>query len=57
MAKRVLFLVLFFSTIQLFAQPGNPGGDPDVPISGIEWLIGGGFIIGLRSLVKRKNKE
>jgi hypothetical protein len=47
-------LSLFAPTIQ--AQPGDPGGDPDVPISGVEWLIGAGGIYGIRKLMK-KNKQ
>ncbi|MBS1556977.1 MAG: hypothetical protein JSU09_18810 [Bacteroidetes bacterium] len=38
------------------AQPGDPGGDPDVPISGVEWLIGAGGVYGIRKLMK-KNKQ
>jgi hypothetical protein len=34
-----------------------PPGDP-VPISGIEWLIGGGTILGVRQFfVSRKNRK
>jgi len=35
-----------------WAQPGPPV-DPDVPISGIEFLLGGGALIGIRQLVSR----
>jgi hypothetical protein len=47
-------LSLFVATLE--AQPGDPGGDPDVPISGVEWLIGAGGIYGIRKLMK-KNKQ
>jgi hypothetical protein len=41
----------------LFAQPGDPGGDPDLPITGIEYLIGGGAVIGIRTLLKRMKQK
>lgn len=49
---------LFILAILLFpllvaAQPGDPGGDPDVPISGIEFLLGGGALLGVRQLLSR----
>lgn len=34
------------------AQPGPPP-DPDVPISGIEFLLGGGALLGVRQLLSR----
>ena len=47
------FLILLFVLLPLFGicQPGDPGGDPDVPITGIEFLVGGGLILGLRRLI------
>ena len=64
-ARRIFFLFTFtfvlfvFLTPDLLAQPGDPGGDPDkVPITGIEYLLGGGILYGIRSLLKaRKNRE
>lgn len=40
----------------LSAQPGGGGspGDNDVPITGIEYLIGAGALIGYRFLRNRK---
>ena len=40
-----------------FAQPGDPGGDPDVPISGIELLIVAGGLLGVGRFFKTRNKE
>lgn len=40
-----------------FAQPGDPGGDPDVPISGIEILLVAGGLLGVRRFFKTRNKE
>jgi hypothetical protein len=45
------------SACVLYAQP-DPGGDPDVPITGIEILIGAGGALGLKKLLgKRKNQS
>jgi hypothetical protein len=58
-------LLLVFATLQpAMAQPGGgtnpcPGGepcDPDIPISGIEWLLVAGGLYGAR-MVKRKLKD
>ncbi len=46
----LLALALLCLPFLVAAQPGDPGGDPDVPISGIEWLIGGGALFGIRKL-------
>jgi hypothetical protein len=55
-----LFLVLslIFVVYALQAQPGDPGGNPDnpVPLGGLELLIGGGLLLGIRSLLSRRKK-
>lgn len=38
------------------SQPGDPGTDPDVPISGIEWLLAAGGIFGARKIYNRIRK-
>jgi hypothetical protein len=49
-----LFLLLFLlCPLLVAAQPGDPGGDPDVPITGIEFLLGGGALLGIRQLWAR----
>ncbi len=54
----VLILILVILPLMAISQPGNPGGDPDVPITGIELLLGGGALLGLRQMFKsRKNKS
>lgn len=52
-------IILFFASSALLnAQPGDGGGDPDVPISGIEILIGLGGLYGLRkAYIARRKKE
>lgn len=54
----VLALVFcaFFS-IHAIAQPGDPGGDPEAPIGGIEFLLGGGLLYGLRNLIRKHKKR
>ena len=48
-------LILIFILLPLLgiSQPGDPGGDPDVPITGIEFLLGGGLILGLRKIMAK----
>ncbi len=62
MKVRILLslIVIFMITSRvLFAQPGDPGGDPDVPITGIEILLGLGGVLGVKRLmgVRRKSKN
>ena len=56
------FLLGIFTHINSLAQPakpGNPNGnkDSDVPISGIEILIGLGGLFGASRFFKGKNKS
>lgn len=64
-ARSILFFLLctvvafVWQIPDLFGQPGNPGGSggPDgVPITGIEYLLGGGIAYGIRSLLKARKK-
>jgi hypothetical protein len=38
----------------VYAQPGDPTNDPDVPITGIEVLLTVGGILGLRRYMSLK---
>ena len=40
----------------VFGQPGDPPPPDTVPITGIEYLLGGGVVYGIRSLLKRRKK-
>ena len=54
--RLILLLVVFnLVSFSLSAQPGDPGGggNPTVPITGIEFLLGGGAILGLRKIIVR----
>lgn len=52
----LLALACFFWPVFCGAQPGDPGTDPDVPITGIEYLLGGGALYGLRQLVRKEKR-
>lgn len=52
----LFFLMLFSTSTYIFAQPGPPP-DPDVPITGIEWLLVTGGIFGARKIYKRFKKD
>jgi hypothetical protein len=62
--RLVLLVIFFVVSFTLSAQPGNPQTtDPDegvVPITGIEWLIAGGCVLGLKRFLgfrKLSSKE
>ena len=49
--KPLLILIFILLPLLGISQPGDPGGDPDVPITGIEFLLGGGLILGLKRIM------
>jgi hypothetical protein len=53
----LLFFALTMTVTKLFAQPGDPSVDPDVPITGIEILIGLGGALGIRKLIMAKRNN
>jgi len=54
----LLLLILFFSTINLWAQPGDPGGGGNpTPITGIEILLGVGGLLGMRHLYSKRRSK
>jgi hypothetical protein len=54
----LLALAIFLCPMITLGQPGDPGGDPDVPISGIEILIGLGALFGIKRLngIRKKSQ-
>ncbi len=54
-----VFAIFLIVSLSAKAQPGNPGGgtDPDVPITGIEILIGIGSAFGVSRFFKGKGKS
>ena len=58
-ASLVLFCFVFFVPLIGYTQIGDPGGgeDPGVPISGIEWLLAAGGILGARKVLQRFKKH
>jgi hypothetical protein len=51
--------IIIGAATSTFAQPGDPGGggDPDVPISGIEILLGLGGLYGARKVYQQNKKK
>jgi len=62
MFKKSTLTILFVCTVIIvsLAQPtgGGPGGDPDVPITGVEVLIALGSLLGIKKAIDfaKKNK-
>lgn len=54
----LLFLLIFICSVA-FAQPGDPGGNPDVPITGIEVLLAIGGALGIKRIlgINKKSKN
>ena len=47
----LLILLFIFLPLLGICQPVDGGGDPDVPITGIEFLLGGGALLGIRKII------
>lgn len=63
MIRIVWTVVIVFgslTTSQLAAQPGGGGspggGGPPVPISGIEWILGAGALLGAKKLYRNRKR-
>ena len=50
----LIVILLLLLPFVLMAQPGNPNQDADVPITGIEYLLTGGMLLGLRRIFQKK---
>jgi hypothetical protein len=56
-AKAVAVLLgLVLCSVSAIAQPGDPTTDPDVPITGIEVLLGIGGLYGAKKIMERRKK-
>jgi len=59
--KSVRFLIslaLVFNASFLLAQPGDPGGgNPTVPITGVEILLVAGAALGIKHLYSKNKKQ
>lgn len=52
----IVLIFLGFNAVN--AQPGDPGEDPDaVPLGGVEILLVAGGALGIRKLIKSKDKN
>ena len=56
-SRLALLFLLILSCSVAFAQPGDPGGDPDVPITGIEVLLALGGALGVKRLLGFNKKS
>jgi hypothetical protein len=60
MRKIVLIVsIMLAGCFYSFAQPGDPASDPDnaVPITGLEWLLIGGGVLGLKKILGNKTES
>lgn len=59
MKNRTIWIAVILCIVgfRAVAQPGDPGGDPDVPISGIEWLLLAGGLFGSGRIYRNFKKR
>lgn len=56
MKTRALICLFLLLSVVVWAQPGDPGPDPDVPLTGIEWLMLAGGALGIKRFLSRKKE-
>lgn len=56
MKTRALICFFLLLSVGVWAQPGDPGGDPDVPLTGVEWLLLAGGALGIKRFLSRKKE-
>jgi len=58
MSSGLLFVgMILMMTTSAVAQPGDPGGDPDVPIRGTEILLVAGSLLGVKMIRDMKKPK
>lgn len=51
-------VLLTLNSAEVLGQPGDPGlPNEPIPITGLEYLVGGGVLYGIRSLLKARKKQ
>jgi hypothetical protein len=57
-SRLFLILTIVCSNIIVLAQPGNPGGDPDIPIDGgTSLLLAAGALFGIKKIYDLQKKK
>lgn len=57
MRSYILALVFISFSMVAFAQPGDPSGNPTVPITGIEFLIAAGAGFGIKKILGKSRHK
>jgi len=56
--KLIVILTVWLYSIPLMAQPGDPGGDPDVPIDGgLGILLAAGALYGSKKIYDARKRK
>lgn len=53
----ILFCLIVLPPLSGYSQIGDPGEDPGIPISGIEWLLAAGGILGAKKIYQKFKKH
>ncbi|MBX2970350.1 MAG: hypothetical protein KF803_13355 [Cyclobacteriaceae bacterium] len=56
MKTRALICLFLLLSVVVWAQPGDPGGNPDVPLTGVEWLLLAGGALGIKRFLSGRKK-
>ena len=59
LVTRIVFILMLLTVVSVSAQPGPPPPDPSapVPLTGIEFLVAGGALFGIRRLFRAGKAE
>lgn len=53
----VLVCLIVFLPLIGYGQIGDPGGDPGVPLTGIEWLLAAGGLLGAKKIYQKLKRQ